>query len=689
MNKKRFREWLSIHVAKNPRRVIIAAILLFNLVFLGVAAFVISRLAPEALKGKGFWASVFYTLSMILDAGCVSYVVEDVGTAGVALILICLATILVGMVTFTGAMIGYMSNYISNFIDNANAGNSSLIMSGHTVVLNWNTRGAEIINDLLYSGKPEKVVVLVSENREDVEKEIANQLEDTLMKEKKLLLKKYEENPLKNKNVYMKLNELKNKLTVIVREGDTFSLKQLNDISLSRASAVVILGRDLKNTICAYGQKERLEANTKGDTNIIKTLIQVSEITAAEDSADEQKIIVEVDDNWTMEIVDKIIKQKEKAGKCNIVPIAVNKILGQLLSQFSVMPELNLVYNELFSNKGAAFYCTRQELPEDENKELRTYLMQHRCAVPVGYMNSKTGPRAYFMAKKEEDIQLRHQCGKGDYHVRVNTDYWLKKKNIIILGHNSKSEDIMEGFDAFRGEWNRKDGSEILNIMVVDSEENLKKHGHFKKYSYVNRVIPADVYDKGIIYEEVGSFIEEYEEVSILILSDDMVRSEDFDAEALIYLIYVREIIDAHKKDVNVIVEIINPKNYDVAVSYSINNVVISNRYISKLVTQISEKEALFEFYNDILTYDDENSEVYESKEIYIKEVAGFFRECPEVATAEKLVRAIFDATPENNKAIALGYVDAEGNMHLFSGDQGQQKIELTENDKMIVFSNH
>ena len=70
---------------------------------------------------------------------------------------------------------------------------------------------------------------------------------------------------------------------------------------------------------------------------------QESELTGLEDSWDNQKVIVEVEDPWTMQLVSRVIEHKESHGKSYIVPVSVDHILGQILSQFSIMPELNLV----------------------------------------------------------------------------------------------------------------------------------------------------------------------------------------------------------------------------------------------------------------------------------------------------------------------------------------------------------
>lgn len=289
---------------------------------------------------------------------------------------------------------------------------------------------------------------------------------------------------------------------------------------------------------------------------------------------------------------------------------------------------------------------------------------------------------------------------------KLNHNYWIERKNVIILGHNSKCREIMGGFQAFRSEWNYKDGSgEILNLMVIDDEKSLERLDYYRDYPFVTQTVAASIYDKEIICDTIKRFIASNEEdTSILILSDDDALNEDIDANALANLVYVQNIIEEKKlsdpnfdvESVDVIVEIIDPKHHDVVNSYSVNNVVISNRYISKMITQIGEKEALQSFYADILTYDAEGAEVYESKEIYAKKVSRFFEEIPPRCTARELIRAVYEASADErlpasqrNPAIVLGYVKPGGEMVLFQGDQEEIWVELTERDKLIVFSNH
>ena len=180
---RKLREWFSIRLAKNPGQIVLLSILFFNVVFFFLSAFIISRMSLSGTEELGFLESAFYTISMILDAGCISYVVEDIGPQNAAIALVCLLIVIIGMISFTGAVIGYITNYISSFIEASNAGYHRLLMSDHFVILNWNSRALEIVNDLLYSDSVNKVVVLVGSGKDDIERQIDERLLETVKRE--------------------------------------------------------------------------------------------------------------------------------------------------------------------------------------------------------------------------------------------------------------------------------------------------------------------------------------------------------------------------------------------------------------------------------------------------------------------------------------------------------------------------
>lgn len=709
MKKHRFREWLSLRSAKNPRGTILLAILIMNVVFFMLAAVVISNLAPESLAQHGFWASIFYTVSMILDAGCISYVVTDIGAASVGVIIACLVIVLVGSITFTGAVIGYVTNYISEFIDRSTSGERKLRISHHTVILNWNNRSSEIINDLLYSEEKETVVILVPEGRKRIENEINERISATIYAENERVREMAKLRAPFIRWFYYRFHRFKNNVTFLIYEGDTFSTQKLNDVSIMKAKSIIIMSEEIKGSAaCRYDYEERMQKLERGNSNTVKTLIQVSEMTGQAESLDNQKIVVEVGDEWTDQLVNRIIAHKSVEGKCVIVPVKINQILGQILSQFSIMPELNTVYSELFSNRGAQFFARHMTETYTDDFHVHTVFNEDLTCIPLCSMEEGGKKHFYYLADSEKDVNERvapsERTLNSTYKVELKKNYWLEKRNIVILGHNSKSRDVMAGFDAFRSEWNfntpeliAENGSEeILDIVVIDDAKSLDKLHHYKNYPEVSKVVEADVFDREIITQTINEVVDKAEnDVSILILSDDMVDDAEVDSSALTYLIYVRDIIAERSKEKNfdpgkidVVVEIMNPKNYDIVRSYSINNIIISNRYISKMITQIGEKEAIYHFYNDILTYDETNTN-FESKELYAKKVSRFFEKIPGACNASELIRAVYEASPEENRTIVIGYCHKDGEMTLFSGNQERIPVLLDKTDKLIMFTNH
>lgn len=695
---RKLKERVSIFSVKNPSLTILFAILILNIILFVVAATIISWLAPPS-EESGFWESVFYTISMILDAGCISYVIADIGEVSVGLIIVCLATVLIGMITFTGAVVGYVTNYISSFIENSKSGSRSLKVSGHTVILNWNSRASEIINDLRYTGKRETVVILSGCNAGVIEREISERLSTAMKSDQQGLKAACAHLSGFKRLVYYLKHQIKNRVTVIVREGEAYSTKQLQDVAISQAASVIILIKEIQNEICRFGNVERQEELKKGNSNTIKTLVQVAEMTSSEASADHQTIIVEIEDDWTASLVDRIIAHKEKLAKCHIIPVHINRVLGQIFSQFSIMPELNIVYSELFSNRGAEFFFKPQKQEGNIDKATEQYMLTHRHAIPLTVMETASGSYAYCVANSDADTERACEPIVPQLTVKVDKGYQMTPRNIVIIGHNSKCQNIMSGFSAFWGEHKRKD-TEILNITVIDDEKSLERLGFYQDYLYVTKVVAADIFDAASIRGAIEEAIDRHQgDISFLILSDDYTTEEDIDSAALTYLIYVQDIImERQKRDPNfdpesidVIIEILNPKNYDVVHNYSVDNVVISNRYISKMVTQIGRKQALFEFYSDILTYDAENAATFESKELYVKEVSLFFQEgeIPPRCTARELIWGVFQGSPADNKAIVLGYASPGGKMTLFEGDQDDIEVELTPKDKLIIFSNH
>ena len=690
----KFRGWLSVQVAKHPNRVVLVIIILFNVLFITASAALISSLSLSGTEKMNFFHAAYYTVTMILDAGCIESVITDIGTAGVALTVTCLAVIIIGMITFTGAVIGYLTNILNSFIENASAGNTRLYLSDHTVILNWNARAPEIVNDLLYSDNKETVVALVKSGRDEIKKEIEERLRLTIEKENAIVSEKADTMSFFARRRYLKNNKLGSNVTFIVIEGNIFSQKQLRDIRIDSAKAVIILSSDPSDSASEDGRQ-----SDEGNPQAVKALMQAADIVSSGKAAHNQNIIIEITDPWTYDIVQRIISGKELGEKCNIVMFHVEKFLGQLLAQLSITPEMTPVYDDLFSNKGAAFY-TEPVQTDDEVGYIRDYLSTHKNAIPLTLLTHNGESCFCFTADNQKSISKKHELKSPDCSVKLN-DTQSECKRVIMIGHNSMVEEIMSSYEAYISYQTFDKVISPLKVTVIDEADNIGRMDNYKRYSFVEEAAELDIYDIDKTFEPIDRLLfNTSEETSILILSDDTELDENADSSALMYLVYIQDYIKemrrknpGYDKRVKTIVEITDPGHYDIVKGYDMVDAVISNRFTGNIITQIGEKESIYEFYKDLLSFSSDKPGG-QSKKAQLKKVSSFFRETPPPCTAYDLVRAVFEASvssaeaPEKqNPILVLGYIKANGKTMIFSGDLSEINVSLEAEDKIIVYS--
>ena len=683
---KKFREWLSIQVAQHPKRVVLVIIILFNVLFITLSAAVISSLSLHGTEKLNFLHAAYYTVTMILDAGCIESVIKDIGTSGVALTLTCLAVIIIGMITFTGAVIGYFTNILNDFIEKANAGNTRLYLSNHTVILNWNARAPEIVSNLLHSDHKETVVALVKSDGDDIKKEIEERLLLTIEKENAVVSKKAAAMDFFARRRFLKNNMLDKNVTFIVIEGDIFSQKQLKDIRIDLAKAVIILSNDPSEAADEDGRQSD-EANPQA----VKALMQTADIVSAGNTDHHQNLIVEIPDLWTYDIVQRIISGKELGEKCNIVMFHAETFLGQLLAQISIAPEMAQIYGDLFSNKGAAFY-TGPVQTDDETGYIRDYLSTHKNAIPLTLL-SHNGERFFcYAADNQKSVHQKHELKATGFRVKLNETH-SECKRVIMIGHNSKVEEIMRSYEAYISCQTRDKQITPLKVSVIDDADSLRRMDDYQRYSFVEEVTESDIYHIDKTFETIPRLLlNTPEETSILILSDDTELNENADSSALMYLAYIQDYIKKmlrnhpgyDKKRIKIIVEITNPGHYDIVKGYDMTDAVISNRFTGNIINQIGEKEAIYDFYKDLLRYSPDQP----GKKMQLKKVSSFFRETPPPCTAYDLVCAVFEASvsPADAPILVLGYIKDNGEAIVFSGDLSEINVALSAEDKMIVY---
>lgn len=280
-------------------------------------------------------------MGYILDPGFLGTQASSTGTAATRTVEV--IAIVLCMVTFTGAIIGYISSMVTSIIDNSEGGPKRMFLKNHIVILNWNNRAAGIISEYLFTDICEDVVVLSNKDRSAINKEI----EDSIFE--------------------LGYNRKQKHVNYVVKQGEPFSYTELDNVCIRQARTVIILSD---------------QDPQDGDLRTLKTVLMVSQMNQGRQ---ECAIVVEADNPNIYELVCRIRENKE----CNIIPAYLNKLLGKLLAHIALQPKLNVVFAEILSHNGNEFYSIPiNKLPgisteSSEAEVIDTYLQNYDHAIPL------------------------------------------------------------------------------------------------------------------------------------------------------------------------------------------------------------------------------------------------------------------------------------------------------------------
>ncbi len=655
---KNLKKWLSTKAYRHVKVFLFVFIVFFNIFVVLIGGIAIHCAAPQSYPtvGTGMW-QIF---TDILDPGFLGSIAN--GDRGGTAFTVCVEVfvILVCMVTFTGAIIGYIANMITSILENAVAGPKQMYLKNHILILNWNNRAAGILAEYLYTEICEDVVVLSSGDRDTITKEIEEQF--------------YESG----------YNKRQKHVNFIVKQGDPFSATELNAICADRARTIIVLS----------------DSNpVDGELRTLKTVMMVSQMNRDRSDC---TIVVETDNKNVYELVERVSEN----NTVKIIPAYLNKLLGKLLAHIALQPRLNVVFAELFSHSGSEFFSVpiKDVFPEGEDWEesriLDRFMAEYNRAIPLlttrGFHADKED-RIFMLSGEKSHTGLKRskaadECAK----LTLKDHYVIPRKIIILLGSNSKMEYILNSFQAYIANY----GEENLSVYFVDTLKHLEQIPEsvcFHKIEIKNRYNILEIrevlkkFDLGTID-------------TIVILSDDTVAASEYDMGALISLIDInKEISNLEKeKRPEIIVEILNPNNYEIVRQYNIDNVIVSNKYISSMVAQLGDDSTIFKLIYDILTFDGEiddfgleYSATKDSKELYIKRCGDYFEEVPVFRNRFQLIRSVFEASGKQHIPIGIIFEDSsknereDGVLTYILNDHldDEKELVLSENDQLILFA--
>lgn len=354
------------------------------------------------------------------------------------------------------------------------------------------------------------------------------------------------------------------------------------------------------------------------------------------------QIVIETISDQTRGQIENLSYTVASLRKLSLIPVSFNRKIGQIIAQSIVMPRISDVYEELFTFEGSEFYS----IESDEGIE--EYMRMHNESIPV--FKSK---RLFVLACDEKQPpKIREKPFFKRVPLTVNPNPGSNEASIFIIGDNSKSEFLME---------------------------NLRRNQQFGDISFTFKHYHKD---------ENEALIRDIKATSgrkkVLILSDDCVGAETYDANVFVTLI---ELSRAFPKRENIvyITELLDSRNLSSVRDFNIKNTIISNRMMSLLMTQLALNRESKVFFDRVLTTAN-GKDTDNDFDILIEPASSLlqFENPLHFDSRAELIRSIYEAF--NRKRILLGLIKDGGQPIFLNAHQDEKEDIIVKKDDLLIY---
>jgi len=368
-----------------------------------------------------------------------------------------------------------------------------------------------------------------------------------------------------------------NSIDVLVKNGDPLIRSNLNNISIEEAIAVIVMNRGVDENVTID--------MTKSDLNVIKNILNLGQI----DFEYNPVIVAEVKHHESKHKIETMSRVVESLSGKTIIPVCFDRRLGQIIAQTIIHSLMEDVYLAMFSFDGSEVYYL-------EDTDIDDCLKYHTDALPLA---RKDG--GLFVLARNNELKNRKTTQEVtveklsilDYSVATNLD-------VYIIGSNNKLKFIEKAFYEY-------DKLYDIGFKTTKVEED-------KILDFIDEINSSK------------------KKVTILLLSDETQEEDVLDANVINNLIQLEEHI--RRTDINVIVELLDPKNAVIIKDFNIENTIISNKIISLLLSKIALFPRTASFYENLLTLSIDETE--DDHEVFIRKANKVYAKTPHTFRTKK-----------------------------------------------------
>jgi voltage-gated potassium channel Kch len=524
---------------------------LASLAFIALVAVVVVLLQwfPEAdgqAERLDFWDVLWGNLMRTLDSGTMG---GDAGWGFRAAMLV----VTVGGVIIVASLIGIISSAFDSKVEDLRKGRSRVLEQDHTLILGWSSKIFAIVSEICVANESRRrpaIVILADRDKVEMEDELRAQVP----------------NPGKTR--------------IIVRSGDPMNLADLEVGNPHGARGIVILAP---------------EDNPDPDSVVIKTALALT--NNPQRKQDEYHIVGEIEDPSNLEAAQLV-------GRNEAHWVLAHETISRITVQSCRQSGLSVVYTELLDFDGDEIYFTEQ--PTLVGATYRDAQFAFADSTVIGVVSAAgvalnpaadtvigAGDQLIVIAEDDSTIKLGTPGSADETAISSLSPLPSKPEHTLVLGYNGGLRTILRELNEYVAP-----GSTVT--VVADVETPL-----LPEYPNADLTFRGGDTTSRAVLESLD--VAGYDHVIVLAYAN--LGPQRADAKTLITLLHLREIADRTGIDLNVVSEMLDDGNRELAEVTQADDFIVSDKLSSLMLSQISENRELTQVFN--ILFSSVGSEIY------------------------------------------------------------------------------
>lgn len=453
----------------------------------------------------------------------------------------------IGGLVIVASLIGIVSGAFDSKVEELRKGRSRVLEDDHTLILGWSSKVFPIVHEIALANESRgksAIVILADRDKVEMEDDIRTQVGDT------------------------------GKTKIIVRSGDPMNLAELEIANPHTARSIIVLAPEddddpdslvIKTTLAVTNNPNR----KTGDYHLVGELRDPANLEAA-------KLVGRHEAHWVLS----------------------TELISRITVQTCRQSGLSVVYSELLDFDGAEIYFTEQP-----SLVGRTYFDAQLAFADSAVMglvqNGKValnppadtvlarGDQIIVIAEDDDRIHLSEPGRPDSALVSAAEVGPALPESTLVLGYN-------EGLRLMLAELDQYSSPQSRVTIVADMAEP-----EFDPLATLELTFRQGDPTSRAVLDALHA--PEYDHI-IVLAAKETLSAQRADAKTLITLLHLRDIAEQKGVDLNVVSEMIDDRNRELAEVTQADDFIVSDQLISLMLSQVSENKRLTDVFADLFS---------------------------------------------------------------------------------------